>query len=90
MVFSNLVFLFIFLPIVLTVYYISPRKLKNIILLLASLVFYAWGEPTYVFLMLLSIAINYVFGLMVSDKSKNPKRKKTILIVSIIAKACSK
>ena len=85
MVFSNLVFLFIFLPIVLAIYYISPRKLKNIILLLASLIFYAWGEPTYVFLMLLSIAINYVFGLMVADKTKNPKRKKVILIVSIIA-----
>ena len=85
MVFSNLVFLFIFLPIVLAIYYISPRKLKNIILLIASLIFYAWGEPVYVFLMLISIAINYVFGLLVANKEKNGKRKKVILVISIIA-----
>ena len=85
MVFSNLVFLFIFLPIVLAIYYISPRKLKNIILLIASLIFYAWGEPVYVFLMLISIVINYVFGLLVANKEKNGKRKKVILVISIIA-----
>ena len=71
LVFSNLVFLFIFLPIVLAIYYISPRKLKNFILLMASLIFYAWGEPTYVFLMLFSIAINYIFGLMVAIWTKS-------------------
>ena len=52
MVFSSLLFLFRFLPAVLILYYIAPRKLRNVILLLFSLFFYAWGEPKYVFLML--------------------------------------
>ena len=69
-VFSNLVFLYVFLPIVLLCYFIVPRFLKNTILLIASLFFYAWGEPTYVFLMLFSIFMNYIFGLAVS-KSEN-------------------
>lgn len=50
MVFSSLLFLFRFLPAVLILYYIAPRKLRNVILLLFSLFFYAWGEPKYVFL----------------------------------------
>ena len=48
MVFSSLNFLFLFLPIVLVLYFLSPRKIKNAILLVASLIFYAWGEPVYV------------------------------------------
>ena len=55
MVFSSLVFLFTFLPITLVVYYLAPWKIKNIVLLIASLIFYAWGEPVYIILMLLSI-----------------------------------
>lgn len=85
MVFSNLVFLFIFLPIVIAIYYISPRKIKNFILLIASLIFYAWGEPIYVFLMFASIIMNYIFGLLVAEKERRPARKKFFLIVSIIA-----
>jgi alginate O-acetyltransferase complex protein AlgI len=54
MVFSNLVFLFMFLPIVLAAYFLLPKMFKNFILLLASLIFYAWGEPKYVTLMLVS------------------------------------
>ncbi len=82
MVFSSLVFLFEFLPIVFLVYYLANNKLKNFVLLLASLFFYAWGEPKYIFLMLASIAINYIFGLKVS--SNNKKEKKLWLIFSII------
>ena len=69
-VFSNLVFLYVFLPIVLLSYFLVPRFLKNTMLLIASLFFYAWGEPTYVFLMLFSILMNYFFGLAVSKSEK--------------------
>ena len=81
MVFSSLVFLFLFLPIVLTMYYISNDKFKNYILLLSSLFFYAWGEPKYIFLMIISIFINYIFGIKVSKDSQS---KKLWLIFSII------
>ena len=54
MVFSSFVFLLVFLPIVLVLNYISPAKLRNVILLIASLIFYAWGEPKYVLIMLFS------------------------------------
>ena len=65
MLFPSEVFLFVFLPLVLAVYYISLRKtkeLKNIFLLAASLFFYAWGEPVYVFLMIAAILINWQIG----------------------------
>ena len=55
MLFSSIVFLFSFLPSVMILYYLLPVRFRNVILLLASLVFYAWGEPVYLFLMLLSI-----------------------------------
>ena len=63
MLFSSITFLFMFLPIVLAVYYLVPYKVKNIVLLIASLFFYAWGEPVYLFLMLYIILFNYVMGL---------------------------
>jgi len=63
MVFSSILFLFFFLPLTLLLYYLSPRSLRNAILLLVSLVFYAWGEAFYVLLMLISISINYLAGL---------------------------
>lgn len=68
MVFSSLVFLFVFLPIVLVLYYLSGKKYRNYLLLLASLFFYAWGEPTYVVIMLVSIGANYLCGLLVDEK----------------------
>ena len=64
MVFSSITFLFYFLPIVLGMYYIVPNKAKNLVLLIASLFFYFYGEPTYVVIMVLSIIITYVFGLL--------------------------
>ncbi|WP_226529302.1 MBOAT family O-acyltransferase [Metabacillus niabensis] len=84
MVFSNLVFLFLFLPIVLVIYFLSPQKLRNTILLLASLVFYAWGEPKYVLLMLFSVFINYLFGLLVEFGSSNRKKKFFLSIAVIV------
>lgn len=82
MVFSSLIFLFLFLPIVLIFYYLSNERLKNLVLLFASLFFYAWGEPKYVFLMIFSIICNYIFGFKVS--SKNMKEKKLWLIIAVI------
>jgi alginate O-acetyltransferase complex protein AlgI len=66
LVFSSAVFLFLFLPIVLGVYFLVPKVLRNGWLLLASLIFYAWGEKGFVLLMLASIAMNYGFGLLVA------------------------
>jgi len=80
MVFSSITFLFYFLPIVLGIYYIVPNKWKNMILLLASLIFYFWGEPKYVLVMIASIASTYIFGILM-DKYK--KHSKLFLILSI-------
>lgn len=86
MVFSNAVFLFLFLPITLLIYY-SPlcRKIqaKNIWLLLVSLGFYAWGEPVYVLLMLLSICVNYFLGRCVSGCPKTIKGKKIVALACV-------
>lgn len=65
MVFSSLLFLFRFLPIVLILYFLVPRKLKNAVLFFSSLVFYAWGEPVYVVLMLFSTVVDYTHGMLV-------------------------
>jgi D-alanyl-lipoteichoic acid acyltransferase DltB (MBOAT superfamily) len=70
MVFSSTVFLFVFLPVVLVVYYnpiFKGRTFRNIFLLIASLAFYAWGEPVFVFLMLLSIIITWFLGIKIED-----------------------
>ncbi len=81
MLFSTLTFLLIFLPLCLLFYFIIPNiKYKNIVLLLFSLMFYAWGEPIYIFLMLISIFITYIFGLLI-NKSKH---KKTFFIFGVI------
>ena len=65
MVFSSLIFLFRFLPAVLLLYFISPRRLRNLVLLIVSLFFYAWGEPVYIILMLVSIMTSYLGGLFI-------------------------
>ncbi len=68
MVFSSITFLFYFLPVTAGLYFLSPRKIKNPVILAASLIFYAWGEPVYVFLMVFSILMNYVSGILLSKK----------------------
>ena len=62
MVFSGIPFLFYFLPAALALYYLVPWKLKNLVLLVVSLIFYAWGEPVYILLMLFSILVDYTAG----------------------------
>ena len=83
MVFSSMTFIWIFLPILLFVYYISKEKYRNIILLIFSLIFYSWGEPKYIVLMLISILVNYIFG-RILDKCNKKKNKTIVLIFSII------
>ncbi len=84
MVFSSLYFLYIFLPVVLILYYALPRtSVRNCILLLASIIFYAWGEPVYVFLMIFSILINYVLGLDIARSGKIRKRVQFVVAILI-------
>lgn len=80
MVFSSFVFLFRFLPVVLFSYYLLPDYFRNFWLLISSLLFYAWGEPKYVVLLIISIIINYVFGIVISFY-KEQKHKKAARIV---------
>ncbi len=89
MIFSSNVFLFAYLPIVLLLYYISPRKLRNPILLLTSLVFYGWGEPIYLFLMMATIALDYVCGLLIGKYEDQPKAKKAVLILGVVLNLAS-
>ncbi|MBP3484818.1 MAG: MBOAT family protein [Oscillospiraceae bacterium] len=84
MVFSSTVFLCIFLPLVLLGYYICPKRGRNLFLLIASLVFYAWGEPKYVFLMIFSIIANYVFGLLMDKFRRNSRRLRLMLVLSVV------
>ncbi len=83
MVFSSIPFIFFFLPLFLILYYISPSKLKNIILLIFSLIFYAWGEPIYILLMFFSSLVDYINGLLLT-KSTSKRKRKIILIESIL------
>ncbi|MGL4981751.1 MAG: MBOAT family O-acyltransferase, partial [Treponemataceae bacterium] len=85
MLFSSITFLVAFLPLVLIAYYYATTiTVKNTILLFASLLFYSWGEPKYVFVMILSILINYRCGLFVSDTNFSLKNRKLMLAVSIL------
>lgn len=84
MVFSSNIFLFAFLPLTLILYFLFPQKnYKNALLLVASMIFYAWGEPQYLVLLLISIAVNYFFGLLINEKSKKKKNLFIAIAVTI-------
>lgn len=83
MVFSSLLFLYVFLPIALFLYYISPEKIKNFTLFILSLIFYAWGEPIYVGIMLFSSVFDYCNGRLL-NKFKEDWKRKAVLILSVI------
>ena len=85
MVFSSLLFLFWFLPIVLAAYYILPKRCHNLVLFLASLVFYAWGEPVYVVLILFSTLVDYCTGRMAGYCREKGYKKGAVLAVVISA-----
>ncbi len=82
MIFSSIPFLYYYLPIVLALYFLAPKKWKNAVLLLVSLFFYAWGEPKYVILMVFSIAAAYGFGLLV-EKYREKRAGKVFLGLSV-------
>lgn len=73
MLFSTPLFIFLFLPVVLGIYFAVPAKLRNLFLALVSLLFYAWGEAVYVLVMLISMSINYVFGILIDDFHRQAK-----------------
>lgn len=82
MIFSSMIFLWLFLPVVLGSYFIIKDEYKNILLLVASLIFYAWGEPIYIILMLITITINYVFGILID---RVEQRRKLLLFLTVMA-----
>lgn len=84
MVFSSLTFMFVFLPIVLLLYYAVPKKLKNLFILISGLIFYAWGEPVYVFIMIVSTLIDYTAGLLIDKFNDRAVIKRICLIVSLV------
>ena len=84
MVFSSLTFLFAFLPITLLIYYLVPKKAKNLVILISGLIFYAWGEPIYVLAMIASTFIDYTAGRIIAKYDDRPKMRKICLIVSLV------
>lgn len=83
MVFSQLTFLYYFLPIVMIVYFFASDKIRNVLIFITGLLFYAWGEPFYVCLMLLSTAIDYTAGRLMAKYDDDNKKRKICLIVSV-------
>lgn len=85
MIFSSVLFLYIYLPLVLLIYQLTPLKARNLLLLIVNLIFYGWGEPVYILLMFLSIGIDYVNGYYVG-KYRNTDRKKAkrFVILSVV------
>jgi len=83
MVFSSLTFLFLFLPLFFAGYFVAPKRFKNLLLFLSGLIFYGWGEPFFIFIMLISTAIDYSAGLFIDKFDDKPHLRKIGLIVSI-------
>lgn len=88
MVFSSLIFIFFFLPITLFVYYISPKPIRLAVLFIASLLFYAFGEPLYILLMIFSTILDYTIGLLIDKYRRVNHLKITFLIISILINLC--
>ena len=81
MVFSSIVFLCIFLPMVILLYYVMPTRFRNGLLMAASLLFYAWGEPVYVLIMLYSTVFDYLNGLLIGHFRNLGKRTRIQVLV---------
>lgn len=86
MIFSSIYFLFAFLPLSLILYFVTPKRFRNVTLLIISLLFYAWGNPEYIILMLFSLAFNYITGLEMAayQEQERPKAAKVTMILSVI------
>ncbi|MBQ5310888.1 MAG: MBOAT family protein [Oscillospiraceae bacterium] len=83
MVFSQIAFIYFFLPLTMLIYFASPDKARNIIILITGLVFYAWGEPFYVVMMLISTLIDYTAGLMMEKYDSDDRMRRRFLLVSV-------
>ncbi len=88
MVFSSSLFLFAFLPLVLALYFISHTKIKNYVLLVASLIFYAWGEPSFVFVMIGVVAVDYISAILIEKYLEKIRVRQVILIITIAINFC--
>ena len=84
MYFSSLLFLFLYLPIVLGGYYILPRKCRNFFLLAVNMIFYGWGEPVFILIMLVSIMVNYIFAILIEKYRDNKGLSKLFLAIASI------
>lgn len=84
MLFSSIVFLFYFLPIVLLAYFVVPKKAKNVVLLIASIFFYSWGEPVYVFLMIFSAIFNYFMAIDIGRAKVHQSSGKSTLVFTVV------
>ncbi len=84
MVFSSILFLFIYLPVVLLIYFMTPLKFRNLMLLIANLIFYGWGEPVYILIMVLSTLVDYTHGMLVDRYRENDKLAKRFVISSVV------
>ena len=84
MLFNSLTFLMVFLPMALILYFVFPKRLKNAMLLLISIIFYAWGEPIYVVLLILSVLLNYFCGLDIFHRRQNKGAAKNSLIFALL------
>ena len=84
MLFSSNTFLFGFLPAVVVLYYLCPRRCRNVLLLVSSLIFYGWGEPKYVLLMLVSILLNYFCGLAAAWQQSRQRSTRGVLVLGVV------
>ena len=84
MLFSSNTFLFGFLPAVVVLYYLCPRRCRNVLLLVSSLIFYGWGEPKYVLLMLVSILLNYFCGLAAVRQQSRQRSTRGVLVLGVV------
>jgi len=84
MLFSSNVFLYFYIPIVLGLYFVTPRKLRNLVLFLVSLFFYGWGEPVYVLLMVATIALNYICGAIIHKRKTAGKSARAALVTGVV------
>ncbi|MDO4187463.1 MAG: MBOAT family O-acyltransferase [Lachnospiraceae bacterium] len=85
MIFSSLLFLFRFIPVFFLIYYLVPKRLKNVVLLIGSIIFYAWGEPKFLILIIISIVVNYVAGILIDHfKNKGSTLARLFFLLAII------
>ena len=85
MLFSSMTFIYVFMPILCVIYFVLPKKFNNTVLLIASLTFYAWGEPRFLLVMLFTILINYVVGILIENSSNRSSfQNKFVLTVGIL------